>query len=101
MIRHILLIDFSPEAEGRTKAENMKAARRMLEALSDKMDWIRALSVGVNTKGADNTNYDMALTVDFDSLEDLERYRVQPDHVAVAEFLKNVRQGRACVDCEL
>lgn len=98
MIRHVCMFEFLDEAEGRTRAENVAITKAMLEALPAKIDWIRASTVAVNAEGAPAGNWDLLLISDFDSLADLERYRVHPDHVAVGDFMKPVRRARSCVD---
>ena len=101
MIRHVCMFEFLDEAEGRSRAENVAITRAMLEALPAKIDWIRASTVALNSPDAPAGNWDLILISDFDSFEDLERYRVHPDHVAVGTFMKPVRAARACVDFEI
>jgi len=101
MIRHIVMFAFLPEAEGRTRAENAAIARGMLEALPQKIDWIRNPAVALRMDGAESANFDLILSADFDSMEDLNRYLVHPDHKAVGEFMRTVRRERACVDFEV
>ena len=98
MIRHIVMFAFKEQAEGRTKAENIRLVSQMLEELPQKIEWIRASCVQVNAPGASDQNYDLLLISDFDSLEDLEAYRVHPDHVAVGDFMRPLRTARASVD---
>lgn len=101
MIRHICMFEFLEEAEGRSRAENVAITKAMLEALPSKIDWIRASEVHLKSENAPAGNWDLVLISDFDSFEDLERYRVHPDHVAVGTFMRPVRSARACVDFEL
>lgn len=101
MIRHICMFEFLPEANGRTKEENVAITKAMLEALPEKIDLIRSSTVKVNSDKADRSNWDLILISDFDSFEALEQYRIHLDHVAVGTFMKPVRRARACVDYEL
>ena len=101
MIRHVCMFEFLDEAEGRTRAENVAITKAMLESLPEKIDWIRASTVELNSPDAPEGNWDLILISDFDSFEDLERYRVHPDHVAVGTFMKPVRRSRSCVDFEI
>ena len=101
MIRHIVMFKFKEEAEGRTKAENIAITKAMLEALPEKIDWIRASTVKTNSPDADQTNYDLCLISDFDTWEDLAAYIVHPDHKAVGAFMRPVRLERSCVDFEI
>lgn len=101
MIRHIVMFKFKEEAEGRTKAENLAITKAMLEALPEKIEWIRSSTVKTNSPDADQTNYDLCLISDFDSFEDLNSYIVHPDHKAVGAFMRPVRLDRSCVDFEI
>ena len=101
MIRHLCMFEFLDEAQGRTRAENVAITKAMLEALPEKIEWIRASTVALNSPDAPAGNWDLILISDFDSFEDLERYRVHPDHVAVGDFMKPVRSARSCVDFEI
>ena len=101
MIRHVCMFEFLEEAEGRSRAENVAITKAMLEELPSKIDWIRASEVHLRSENAPDGNWDLVLISDFDSFEDLERYRVHPDHVAVGAFMCPVRSARACVDFEL
>ena len=100
MIRHVCMFEFLDEAEGRTREENVEITKAMLEALPSKICWIRASEVHLKSANAPAGNWDLILISDFDSFDDLERYRVHPDHVAVGTFMRPVRRARACVDFE-
>ena len=95
------MFNFLPEAEGRTREENVAITKAMLEALPEKIDWIRASTVAVNSMDAPDGNWDLILISDFDSFDYLKRYSVHPDHVAVGNFMKPVRSDRSCVDFEI
>lgn len=101
MFRHIVMFEFAKEAEGRTGAENARIARDGLLKLTEKLDFIRRMEVGINAEEADPSNYTLCLTCDFDSAADLNRYAVHPEHVKVAEFIGKVKINRACVDYEI
>lgn len=98
MIRHIVMFSFKEQAEGRSKAENIALTKAMLEELPQKIDLIRSSRVELNAPGASEDNCDLLLISDFDSLDDLETYRIHPDHVAVGTFMRPLRTGRASVD---
>ena len=101
MIRHIVMFSFLPEADGRTKAENVALTKQMLDALPSKIPWILHSETAVNAPGAQEENCDLILISDFESLEALERYRIHPDHVAVGTFMRPLRRARYAVDFEL
>ena len=101
MIRHVVMFSFKEEAEGRSKSENVALTKKMLEALPKKIDLIRSSQVEVNASGAAQDNCDLLLISDFDSLADLEAYKIHPDHVAIGTFMRPLRTGRASVDFEM
>lgn len=101
MIRHIVLFEFAKETDGKTAIENAVIAKDQLLLLPTKIDSIRRMEVGINDVDADETNYTLSLTCDFDSLEDLNQYLVHPEHLKVCSFISKVRISRACVDYEL
>ena len=71
MIRHVCMFEFLDEAEGRTRAENVAITKAMLEALPEKIEWIRASTVKTNHPSAPAGNWDLILISDFDTMEDL------------------------------
>lgn len=98
MIRHVVMFQFAPEAEGRTAMENAQIQKEMLDALPEKIPFIRNSQTGLNSPDANPANYQLCLISDFDSQEDLERYIVHPEHKKVGEFSRKVRLSRSCVD---
>lgn len=101
MVRHVVMFSFKEEAEGRSKDENVALTKKMLEALPEKIELIRSSQVEVNLPEAAQDNCDLLLISDFDSLADLEAYKIHPDHVAVGVFMRPLRTGRASVDFEM
>lgn len=100
MIRHVVMFKFS-DGDGVSAREIALKAKNMLDGLPAKISWIVNSTVGINSADAAADNYDLALTVDFTSLDDLRRYAVHPDHVAVGEFMKPYKIARTCVDFEI
>lgn len=101
MIRHVVMFKFKEEAEGRPKAENVRLTADMLNALQGVVPTLKASSVYTGSPLADGSNFDLLLVSDFDSFEDLNAYIVHPRHKAVGEFMKPLRESRACVDYEI
>jgi len=94
MITHVVmfrLIDRTPESVGR--------AADVLRGLSGKVPTLRSLEVGTDVVRNDRS-WDIVLIAAFDSLEDLEAYRVHPDHQAVVRYMNSVRDSVASVDYE-
>ena len=99
MIRHIVMWKFKDEAEGLTKEENIAKVKKMLEALPEKIDFIRKSEVKMNVNN-NGKNFDAVLISEFDTLEDVKKYRVHPDHVKISDYVSLIRLDRACVDYE-
>ncbi len=100
MIRHIVMFQFKPKADGRSKKENVVIAKDMLEKLQGVVPTLRSSYVGQNHELANQENYDLVLVSEFESLEALQEYIVHPAHKKVGEFISKVREKRACVDFE-
>lgn len=98
MIRHVVMFDLLPEAEGRTALENAEKIKELLEGLPAKIPQIRRSEVGIGYPGAAPANFHVCLTADFDNEEDLATYIVHPEHVKVGDFVRSVRKSRSCVD---
>lgn len=101
MYRHIVMFEFAKEAEGRTAIENAVIAKNQLLDLQNKLDFIKRMEIGINDSDADETNYTLCLTCDFDTIDDLNRYATHPEHLKVGAFISRVRLSRACVDYEI
>ena len=100
MIKHIVMWKFKDYAEGATKQENILKVKSMLEALPEKIDFIREMQVNINVNPKESM-YDAVLISAFDSLGDVERYRVHPEHKKISSFVALIREGRASVDYEI
>lgn len=97
MLRHVIMFKLKESTitpEGRKLAERLK---NELEKLKEKIDVIRHLEVGINIVSVPHA-YDLILTVDFDSLEHFQEYKIHPEHVAFIEFNKNYSVSKASVD---
>ena len=92
MIRHIVFWKFRPDAD----PEPFLQAR---SALRELIDWIRGLQVA--RSAAPNAAWDAALEVDFDTLEDVARYRDDPRHKKVSALCKYIRTDRVSIDIPL
>lgn len=99
MIKHIVMWKFKDFAEGKSKEENINKVRTMLEALPEKIDYIRQMEVKVNINPKAGM-YDAVLISAFDSIEDVNNYRVHPEHKKISEFVALIREDRASVDYE-
>ena len=48
-----------------------------------------------------DTNYDVALIFDFDTVETLDEYQKSQLHMEFGEFVSSIRIDRACIDYEI
>ena len=92
MIRHIVMFklkEFQTPAEKQAKMQEIKDK---LEALINKIDF--------NCNPAET--WDIILTTELPTLEDVNTYANHPEHVAVAKgIIGPVKADRACVDYEI
>lgn len=94
MIRHIVMWKFK---EG--ERDNMLLFRDRLLSLKGKIPEIRAMEVGININPSDRS-FDAVLVSEFDSLEALKAYSVNPLHAEVSSFCKSIRTSSVSVDYE-
>ena len=93
MIRHIVLWKFRPGTEAERDL--------FLTGLQGLYGAIPELKSCQVLRGMEGSDYDAVLISDFDSLEDLARYKADPRHQAVSALCKSIRESRAAVDYEL
>lgn len=101
MIRHIVMFKLKEEADGRSRKENLCIAKEMLEALQGVVPTLKSSYVKINDEQADRENYDIVLVSEYEDMEGLNAYIVHPAHKKVGEFMRKVREARACVDFEI
>ena len=92
MIRHIVMWKFRPGTEA--EQEQLLTG---LQGLYGVIPELKRCEVGRNVLPG---NYDAVLVAEFDSLEALERYKVDPRHQAVSALCKSIREDRVAVDYE-
>ena len=98
MINHVVLFklkDYSVEQKPAIIAE-MKS---LLEGLNGKIEVLKFIEVGVNYE-LETINFDLALISHFDSIGDLDKYRVHPEHKKVIARFAEFNLDRAAVDYE-
>lgn len=99
MIRHIVMFKLKEFATPADKQAKMQEIKTGLEALIDKIDVLRMIRVDFNVNPAET--WDIILTTELDTLEDVSMYANHPEHVAVAKgIIGPVKADRACVDYE-
>lgn len=96
MIRHICMFKLKDE----NKSENIATALEMLEIMKE-IPLIKRFEVVTNDEEAPDSNYELSLIFDFDSIEDLNEYQKHPEHVKFGKFISSARENRACIDYKL
>ena len=91
---------FVDGAEGKSRVQHAQWMKEHLEALVGVVPEIRSIEVGVNCYPSD-TACDAVLISAFDNLEAMNRYKVHPAHVAVADYCKKVSESRVDIDYEI
>ncbi len=98
MINHVVLFklkDYPVEEKKKVLAEVKDA----LEGLKDKIKEVKYIEVGLNYE-VEAKSHDICLISHFESIADLDVYRVHPDHMKVVDLIGKVAETRAAVDYE-
>lgn len=93
MIRHICMFKLKEE----NKEANLKEALVRVEMLRG-IEQIQRFEVVVNDSEAPESNYEISLIFDFKNMDDLMTYQKDERHIAFGDFIKQVRESRACID---
>ena len=98
MINHVVLFKLKDYSE-MEKPLVIAEMKSLLEGLKGKIDELKYIEVGVNYE-LNAKSYDLALLTHFNSVEDLDKYRVHPEHKKVLARFAELRLERAAVDFE-
>lgn len=96
MIKHIVFFKIREEVD---KEKHLNDIKIRLEDLNDKIDVIHHLEAGINQSQSPNAS-NTALYSEFQSNEDLNKYRNHPDHREVVNYLKKIVTETRVVDYE-
>ena len=98
MVNHVVLFKLKdyPAAEKEAVRNELKS---LLEGLKDKIKEVEYLEVGLNYE-LEGKSHDIALISHFKSFEDLDKYRVHPEHLKVVARFQETAETRAAVDFE-
>lgn len=99
MIRHVVTWKLAAEGADERAEQAAEVARR-LNALDGVVPQLRSISAGANSAYPD-TNWDVTLVADFDSVAALEEYQVHPAHEEVVAYVRSVVASRVAVDFEV
>lgn len=97
MIIHLVFFNMLPESEGSTGSENAHKLIDMLKDLPGKIPEIVELEAGLDISRSP-ASFDVGLMTKFQSMEDLEMYRIHPDHQKVIKFVQKTTSARAVTD---
>lgn len=99
MINHVVLFKLKKYESDSEKQNVIASIEEALLGLKGKIAELKYIEVGVNYELAAKS-YDVCLISHFESVDDLDAYRVHPDHVKVAELIGQHAIERAAVDFE-
>ncbi|MBE6689279.1 MAG: Dabb family protein [Ruminococcaceae bacterium] len=97
MLKHIVVWKFADSANGKTKADHLSFVKDSLYALVDKIPQIKKMEIGIDISGTDMSG-DMVLITEFENKDDLKIYAEHPEHVKVAQYVRQVTVSRTVVD---
>lgn len=100
MIKHIVLWRLDKAYTEKEKAEHIKTMQQELLSLKGKINELRSIAVYTNHDKAADSNHDLILDTEFNSLDDLNNYLVHPEHQAVVNTLGAIKKERAAIDYE-
>jgi hypothetical protein len=98
MINHVVLFKLKEYSETE-KPQIIAEMKSLLEGLKGKIDELKYIEVGVNYE-LNAKSFDVALISHFETLEDLDKYRVHQEHKKVLARFAELRLERAAVDFE-
>lgn len=93
MIKHIVMWKFKENEE-----ENMKLFLEGLNKLKGIIPEIKNMETGININP--KNDYDAILISEFETMEDLEKYKNHPEHVKASALCKEIRLDRQAIDYE-
>lgn len=99
MINHVVLFKLKEFQSAQEKDEALATFKSMLLNLKNFIPELKHIEVGTNHPNAAPA-FDLCLISHFENLEDLDIYKVHPEHIKVVDFVKTVTTDRAAVDYE-
>lgn len=98
MLIHIVLWNFNDDLSAEEKNDASKEIKIKLEILPKTITEILKIEVGFNAENAPETNHDICLYSEFESMEHLLLYQSHADHLAVGAIIKQYTNNRICID---
>lgn len=100
MIKHIVLWRLNEAYSEKEKAAHIQTMQQELLSLKGKINELRSIAVYSNHDKAADSNHDLILDTEFNTLNDLSSYQVHPEHQAVVKSLGAIKKERAAIDYE-
>ena len=94
MIKHIVMWKFKENEE-----KNMKKFLDGLNSLKNIIPEIKYMETGININP--KNEFDAILISEFETMEDLEKYKNHPEHLKVSALCKSIRLDRQAIDYEI
>ncbi|HEY5585358.1 MAG TPA: Dabb family protein [Ruminiclostridium sp.] len=94
MLTHIVLFKLKDKSE-----ENIQKTKEVLQGLKGKVPFLKFIEVGTDILHSERS-YDVGLYTKFDSLADMQSYKVHPVHVKVSEHMHAVMELSVAIDYE-
>lgn len=98
MINHVVLFKLKDYPQNK-KVEIIAELKEKLLTLKGKIEELKHIEVGENYE-IEAKSYDMALITHFENIDDLDVYRVHPEHLKVVKRIGETTVARAAVDYE-
>lgn len=99
MINHVVLFKLKKYDSESEKQDVIGTIEDALIGLKAKITELKHVEVGVNYE-LSAKSYDICLITHFETLQQLDSYRVHPEHIKVAELIGQHAVERAAVDFE-
>lgn len=96
MISHVVLFKLKSFSAEEKKEKLVEFKKRLLE-LEDIIEEIKYTEVGTNHE-LEGKSFDLCLITHFSSINDLEAYKIHPEHLKLVEFANQIIDERTFVD---
>jgi len=99
MINHVVLFKLKNYPSESEKQNVIGTIEDGLLGLKDKITELKHIEVGINYE-LNAKSYDICLISHFENIQQLDAYRIHPEHVKIAELIGQHAVERAAVDFE-
>lgn len=100
MIKHIVMFKLKENINGKTEYENAVEVKERFNKVIENVPSLRKAECVINSGEAPKDNYTIALICDFDDIEGLNAYQINPFHKEFGAFIAPLKESRACIDYE-